>query len=173
MFSHISHFIKQFHLFSLAIYEHGSFYYKIMHSIALAVVLSPVFLFVSRFTDILFKDTLVYDILIILLIVNTISGMVKHFMKRTFSWKDLAVKLMLKTLVCLIGIALFNTMNTIADGSSLAKSLFEISSQSVLFLYIGGDTFTNLHYISGGKFPPASFMNRFKNFENPDSNEPL
>ena len=34
------------------------------------------------------------------------------------------------------------------------------------FIYVGGSAFKNLHVITKGKFPPTSFMNRMKGFNN-------
>ena len=101
----------------------------------------------------------------VLLISDTTSGILKHWMKHTFSGKDMFIKAMLKTFVSFCGLMIFTSFATIFATGSYAETYILLFGKVAVAVYIGESALVNLYTITGKKFPPIAFMERLKNFK--------
>lgn len=107
------------------------------------------------------------------IIVDHLLGSWKHaFIKRDFTWlkniSGLAVKI---GLVVCVGF-LFEGLNVILKNDNIIKDYLTVVTRLIVFLYPAGSAFGNASVISGGVFPPTSWLDKLKKFQkNLDTNE--
>jgi hypothetical protein len=107
------------------------------------------------------------SILVILLISDLFLGAWKHYKAHTFDFTELFKGLGIKVGVSILAMVLFNSLTSIHEMQSLGsiKDMITLTGKVANFVYIGGSAFNNMYYITNGKFPPVSWMERFKRFE--------
>lgn len=158
----------------LEIFEYGNLVVKLLVSLALSVVLTPLLAFIWQFlkdvTDIALPDYSTTIIIFILLFANTALGIWKHLKFKTFDPFDMIWKLIRKTGLCIIGTAVFNVMNLISVNSDFFQDTFTISTQLLIFLYLGLDSIKLIYNLSDEKMPPPVIMQRFKEFSDEKKN---
>jgi len=152
----------------LEIFEHGNLFIKILLSLTLSVIMTPFFAifwqFIKDVTDIALPDYSTTIIIFILLFANTALGIWKHWRFKTFDPFEMIWKLIQKTAICIVGTAVFNVMNLISVNSTFFQDTFTISTQLLIFLYLGLDCIKLIYHLSEGKMPPPLIMERFKEF---------
>lgn len=138
---------------------------KVGNSLILAVGLSPIILFFQQTLEIGMGETLFLQIMLIALVSDLASGIVKHLKLKTFDFTALFIGFLIKVFVSFLGMVLINSFAAI-DTSEFFTDWILIIGMTLNFIYVGGSAFKNLHVITKGKFPPTSFMNRMKGFNN-------
>lgn len=92
-------------------------------------------------------------------------GTIKHISIKDFCIKKNLIGLMTKIgLVVACGI-LFEGLNIIIEKESFVKDYLTIVTRLIVFLYPAGSAFGNSAFISNGKFPPQSWLNKLKSFQ--------
>jgi hypothetical protein len=166
---------QSFYKLLLQVFEHGNLLSKLFTTTVITFLTAPIATFVWQFVkemlDISMPDRVLFQIIVILLLLNTSLGMAKHWKFKTFNAKELLIKLMQKTSICLAAVVLFNVMNHIGSGSDFFNDLFNISSQIAIFSYLGIDSAKLIHHLSDGKMPPPLIMDRFDEFSKKKGNE--
>ena len=100
------------------------------------------------------------------IIIDHTFGTIKHtFYDRDFDFKENIKGLLIKISMVLAGGYLFEGINTIINGDSMLAGYLEIVTQLMVFLYPAGSAFGNMSIITGGQFPPASWITRINDFK--------
>jgi phage-related holin len=146
--------------------EYGTWFDKIQASITLTLLSSPVIWVLSALGTYVFPDRKFIGVLFVLFMADIATGIVKHWMAHTFSFKELYTHLLLKLFVTIVGMALFNTLALVdsGDDAKVIVDYFKLAGKVFNAFYVGGSAFSNLFIITGGKFPPVGFMKRTKKF---------
>lgn len=143
---------------------------KVGHNVVISTlsswVLSFVYFMSGAFNKYVLTDRVFLEILLILFICDLFSGIIKHWKLKTLSFTEMSVKFLIKMVVSLIFMVVFNLWASIplfAKHEDVA-SYFLLIGQLANGIYIGGSVFRNLHVITNGIFPPMSIMERTKDF---------
>jgi len=97
---------------------------------------------------------------------HALGSIVHKFFKKDFTIKANAKGLLTKTgLVVLVGL-LFEGVGAIIVKESFITAYILTVLRLIVFLYPAGSAFRNSSILSGGKFPPKSWIDRITNFEN-------
>jgi len=155
--------LKKYTIVYLAMLNEGNLMVKLMLSTLLAISLSPIILFFEEILHIAFGSKYFLQMITFALFADLLSGIVKHFKNKTFDFKKLFTGFMTKVFVSELSMMLFNILSIINGGDTFTNWIL-FTGMLLSFVYVGGSAFLNLYDISGGKFPPVSFMNRFEKF---------
>jgi hypothetical protein len=107
------------------------------------------------------------------IVIDHILGTIRHL----FIDKDFTIKQNIKGMVIKIGLVvcvglLFEGLNSIVKSDSIIKEYLIMTTRLMVFLYPAGSAFGNSSILSGGKFPPTSWIDKLKKFQkNLDTNE--
>lgn len=155
-----------------AMYQ-GGIAVKIEISALLALALTP-FIWVmdkiaklyGAYEPIFNRDSEFLKILVLFLFFDLVLGMWKHWVQKTFDWTKMYKGLMTKIAISLIGMFLFNAFASIPEliNFSEISVWIALTGKVMNIVYVGGSAFNNMFVLSGGKFPPVAFMQRFEKF---------
>lgn len=151
----------------------GTMLMKLKASAKLGVLLSPLVYILDRLTE-WGIDNQDY----ILLVMGAIAfdhalGSAKH----AFVLKDFTFRKNIEGLITKIGLVvacgfLFEATNIIIKKDSVVTDYLTIVTRLMVFMYPAGSAFWNSSVLSGGKFPPKSWLDKLTLFQsnlNPDS----
>lgn len=155
--------MKKYFLMPLALLNTDSFVIKIGASLAMSISLSPIILFFLETFQLAFSSKLFLQILSICLIADLTTGIAKHFINKTIDLFKMLFGFIKKIGVSLTGMALFNALSAIEAGDTYTEWV-KVVGMVLVYVYVGGSASTNLYVITGGKFPPLSFMKRLDRF---------
>lgn len=147
--------------------EYGNKKSQIISAVMLGIMTSPFAWMVQKFNYYILVDKDFACIVLLSIIIDFLSGILKHWKLHDFDFKELAMGLLIKTFVAYMGMVLFSNLTLIQEVKDiewLADKVKLVGKLSVLF-YLSGSAFNNLYIISGGKYPPMSWMKRMKGFE--------
>jgi hypothetical protein len=107
------------------------------------------------------------------IVIDHILGTIRHL----FIDRDFTIKKNIKGMVIKLGLVLcvgflFEGLNVIVKNDSFIKEYLMITTRLMVFLYPAGSAFGNSSILSGGKFPPKSWIDKLKTYqENLDTKE--
>lgn len=107
------------------------------------------------------------------IMIDHVLGTIRHL----FIDRDFTIKKNIKGMVIKIGLVvsvglLFEGLNVIVKNDSIIKEYIVMTTRLMVFLYPAGSAFGNSSILSGGKFPPTSWIDKLKKFqENLNANE--
>ena len=100
------------------------------------------------------------------IIVDHILGSVKHaYFDFDFTWRQNGIGLLTKIGLLVAGGFLFEGLQVIIKHDNLMTSYLQITTRLIVFLYPAGSAFGNSSVISGGKFPPKSWLDKLNSFQ--------
>lgn len=151
---------------SLKLIHVGTVVVKIKASIKLGVLISPIALIWEKLSKWGLDNSEYITFVLIAIAVDHILGTFKYLSLKQFSLKKNIVGLMTKIgLVVACGL-LFEGLNVILTHETLIKDYLTITTRLIVFLYPAGSAFGNSTFLSGGKFPPQSWLDKLKSFQN-------
>lgn len=104
-------------------------------------------------------------IVLMAILLDWIFGIWKHIDKRTFSFKNNAVGLILKISLTLGAGMLFEGLNSIIkDSADIIVVSLTIITRIIVFLYPAVSAWQNIYVVSGERFPPKAWMERMNKF---------
>lgn len=104
-------------------------------------------------------------IVLMAILLDWIFGIWKHIDKRTFSFKNNAVGLILKISLTLGAGMLFEGLNSIIkDSADIIVVSLTIITRIIVFLYPAVSAWQNIYVVSGERFPPKAWMERINKF---------
>jgi hypothetical protein len=152
-------------LSSLKLINAGSMIIKIKSATKLGFLLSPFAFLLDKIMTWTVDNNEYISFVMIAIAIDHILGTFKHFIIGDFSFKKNLIGLMTKIgLVVACGL-LFEGLNTIVTHESLVKDYLTITTRLIVFLYPAGSAFGNSSFLSGGKFPPQSWLDKLKLFQ--------
>ena len=112
-------------------------------------------------------------IVLMAILLDWIFGILKHLKKRTFSFKENALGLVLKIALTVGAGMLFEGLNSIVkDSADIVVLSLTIVTRVIVFLYPAVSAWQNIYVVSGERFPPKAWMDRINKFnENLNVNE--
>ena len=160
----ITRMIKFFLLQFLNIAD-GDLATKLSSAVKISIVVSP-FLFVWEKLvkwGIPNQDYILIVLMAILL--DWFFGIIKHLQKRTFSFKENALGLVLKISLTVGAGMLFEGLNSIVkDSADIVVLSLSIVTRVIVFLYPAVSAWQNIYVVSGERFPPKAWMERINKF---------
>lgn len=143
----------------------GTLIVKIKATIKLSFLISPFAILWDKVTNWSIDNADYIGFVLIAIAVDHILGTIKHLRIKDFTIKKNLTGLMTKIgLVVACGM-LFEGLNTIVDKETFIKDYLVITTRLVVFLYPAGSAFGNSTFLSGGKFPPQSWLDKLKSFQ--------
>lgn len=135
-------------------------------SILLGILFSPFGYALSLGKKYVLADVDFVEVLLILIITDWASGMVKHWKLKEFSFSKMFTGLTLKVFVSMVAMIATNALLHIKglDAESGLISYFGITLKLANALYVGGSVFNNLYFLTGQKFPPKGWMAKMEGF---------
>jgi phage-related holin len=99
------------------------------------------------------------------LVIDWFVGMYKHWINRTFDAEKMVTKLVKRVIVTVFGIIAFMLFESVEGihGTDVGD-YFLVFGRVTVLLYPIISIFENMHYVTGGKFPPVGFMRRTRKY---------
>lgn len=140
---------------------------KLIVSLNVAVISSPIFMLLHSILKRLIPDFDFIVTVVILLSVDLALGVWRHIDEKTFDHEDMILGLMRKTAICFFSMILFNGMLGIKEFSDHPDILswLTLVGKLTIVVYIFTSAAFSLSYLSGGRIPPIGIMKRMKKFE--------
>lgn len=152
-------------LLSLKLIHVGSFVIKLKASIKLAFLLSPIIFIWDKISKWGMDNSEYISFVLLAIAIDHILGTIKHLKIKDFKIKKNITGLMTKIgLVVACGL-LFEGLNVIINQETLVKDYLTILTRLIVFLYPAGSAFGNSAFLSNGKFPPQSWLDKLKSFQ--------
>lgn len=150
---------------SLKLIHAGTVIVKIKSSMKLGIMISPFAFLIDKLTEWGMGNGEYISFVLIAIAIDHVLGTLKHLSLMQFSIKKNIVGLMTKIgLVVACGM-LFEGLNAIITHETLIKDYLTIVTRLIVFLYPAGSAFGNSTFLSGGKFPPQSWLDKLKSFQ--------
>jgi len=92
-------------------------------------------------------------------------GTWKYLKQRDFVFKKNIAGLFTKMFIVLFGALLFEGMNIIIYEDSIIKEYLTIITRLIVFIYPARSAFRSMSFITKGKFPPKSWIDKMDKFE--------
>ena len=159
-------FFKKYIILPFVVTNKLSLKFKLGHILLTSFLLSPL----AWFSDLLKNHVILSQsfvkVLVILLFVDMVAGMMKHWKLHTFDWGELFKGLVVKVAISFMGMAVFNALASMEEFGAYPslRDYVILVGKLCNFLYVGGSAFNNMYIVTDGKFPPAVWMKRFKKF---------
>lgn len=150
----------------LALMKHGSAATQLTVMVLLTSLMGTLSVIIEVFNTYVFPDPNFKIVFAVLIIWDTIFGIIRHFKEKTFSpkqmFKGFGIKLVagFAVMMCvkaIVGMPEMLILPYIAD----TLTLF---TKSAIIGWVGFSLMGNVYILTGGKFPPALFMERFEKF---------
>lgn len=144
----------------------GNIFHQVAGAVILAIPASIVGWFLSLIELNVLADTRFAESLMLLLIIDLVTGIWKHLKKKDFCWKRMYTGFLQKLVISFLGMTAFNVLGNVRELSELEglRAYLILCGKLVNVFYVGGSAFNNMFIITGGKFPPVGWMERMKNF---------
>lgn len=151
----------------------GTLTLKVKATIKLGLMVSPFALLWDKIMKWGLDNETYIFVVLGAIIVDHVLGTIKHaFIDRDFTWKQNVSGFFVK-LALVVGCGfLFEGLQALIVKESIITDYLEITTRLIVFLYPAGSAFGNSSIISGGKFPPQSWLDKLKKFQtnlNPES----
>lgn len=149
----------------LSVLEYGTLKIKLLYSVVLAGLISPIPFLIDSLKSYFMLDVAFTKLICWLLIFDLGFGIWKHLKLKDFCWKQMMYGLLIKIAVSYLALMIFNGFGTIEGISHLdIKIYILLIGKLANFFYIAGSIFNNMYIITSGKFPPIGWMKRMKKF---------
>jgi len=149
----------------MSILEYGSLKIKLLYSVVLAGLLSPIPYLIESLKYYFVIDVAFTKLIAWLIIFDLIFGIWKHLKIKNFSFKLMMYGLLIKITVSYFAMMVFNGFGTIEGISHLdVKIYILLVGKLTNFFYVAGSIFNNMYIITSGRFPPVGWMKRMKRF---------
>lgn len=144
----------------------GTLLVQFKATIKLGILLSPLIFLVEKLSRWGIDNSDYIIVVLFAIAIDHVLGTTKHL----YFDKDFTIKKNLKGLVIKIGLVvacgfLFEGLQVIVHKESLVTEYLKITLRLIVFLYPAGSAFGNSSIISNGKFPPQSWLDRLKKFQ--------
>ena len=148
-----------------------SFKVKILYSIMITIMLSPVIYIADFVRDFLIPEKYFFQTVIFLCLADVFMGALKSFKLSRFNILLLIIGLATKLGVSYIAIQIFQAFSSPQEfiNSPDARNYFVLTWKLLIMTYPTLSAFNNIFYLSDKKFPPLWWMMRMQNF-NKDGN---
>lgn len=161
MFQLLVNFIS-YHIF---IIHKGVITAKIKSSLILGTTASPIAILIEQITDWYVTNMLTIWIIAGAVLADWVVGILKHLIKKTFSWKENGTGLLIKTSMIVIGGFLSESLPHFLGGNdNLFSNGLIMALRLSVFMYPAASCWANMAVVTNGKFPPVGLMNRIKSF---------
>jgi len=100
-----------------------------------------------------------------LIITDTLLGAMRHLKQRNFSTKAMFLGLLTKAGISLAGMYILKTIPSALTEVEFLTDYFTLFIKIAVLTYLAGSAIGNVYILSGGKFPPEAFMNKWDKFE--------
>lgn len=172
---HAPSFMKYYFLSQLKNIELGSVLGQLRASFNIAFLLSPFGFLLHLFDVFVFTDRAFVAILGVCLFGDLAAGVFKHIKFGTFRLKRMFLGFLEKCFISFLAMVLFNAMGSIKEfqANPTALDAFNLFAKLLNTVYVAGSAFSSIYVITGGKFPPESWMNRIRKFNKSGSVEDL
>jgi hypothetical protein len=138
-----------------------------MQTLYYSFLLSPFFatiaLYVNPISEMFDDEKSFFVMLTTALIIDLIMGVMKHLKLNQFSFRNLVLGLIVKVLVAYCGAVLFFSFAGLEDG--WLAEWFKLVAKFTVLVYPTGSAVSNMYVITGGRFPPVSFMRKLDTFK--------
>lgn len=140
--------------------------YKLGSLMLTSFILAPFVWISDVLTNHVFLSAEFVKILVLALVIDVVTGAMKHLKLKTFDWRELFTGFTVKVAISFMGMAMFNSFASMEDFNSTPafRDYFILIGKLCNFLYVGGSAFNNMFIVTNGKFPPVSWMSRMKKF---------
>lgn len=151
----------------------GTYFAKIKSTIKLGFLISPLVVMTEKAIALIIGSVEKWTIdnsdyigvVLVAIAIDHILGTIKHLKIKDFTVKKNLVGLMTKIgLVVACGF-LFEGLNIIIHKETFVKDYLTIVTRLIVFLYPAGSAFGNSTFLSNGKFPPQSWLDKLKHFQ--------
>jgi hypothetical protein len=117
-----------------------------------------------------FIDWYMYSEGYILAILATIAidwtlGTWKYIKLKEFNVVENIAGVFTKIAVVVLGAALFEALYIVVDKDSIIKDYLVIVTRLIIFIYPARSAFVSMSVVTGGGFPPKSWIDKIKSFE--------
>lgn len=154
-------------LLPLAYLEKGNFFVQLYTSLGITLVVSPFLASFDKIKSFLITDAKFFSVVMVLVLMDLLSGVYKHIKSGTFSYKKMYTGFLEKVFVSTIGMITFGFFGSVYELSHYVdiKTTIVLSGKFCNLVYVGGSVFSNLFIISGGEFPPAGWTKNIDAFK--------
>jgi len=137
---------------------------KIIASFTLGASLSPFAILLERITHWYVENQTYIYWVCVAIIFDYIFGVWKHLKKKTFSWKQNGIGLLVKVGMAVGAGTLYEALPYfLGEKNIVSDSLLTIMRLSV-FMYPAGSCWMNMYVVTNETFPPIGWIDRIKNF---------
>ena len=136
---------------------------QLWHSLIVSPILATAALLINPIRVLFESESDFFAILTLALMIDLLIGMLKHLKINNFSFRDLALGLIIKVVVAYGGLLLFMSFASLEDGPIVEWFIFV--SKFTILLYPAGSAFSNMFILTDGRFPPLKFMKKLKSFD--------
>lgn len=138
---------------------------KFCSILSASIMLSPISFIGEKLYDWRIENEAYMGFVIGAIIVDHILGSMYHaFWKRDFSLKKNLLGFLVKVIILISMMYLFEGLNTLMAEQSILKDYTKMILRMMVFLYPAGSAFGNTYEMTGKKFPPVGFMDKLKQF---------
>lgn len=158
--------IKEFIINNLVLIYKGTFLAKLNATVKLSVV-PALGVSVFEYVTGLYISNLsfLYGVLMVILIDHALGSYLHYFIERDFTFEKNLVGLVKKLMVCISGYSTLIIMHDALNEIEFLDLYFMVLVKLMVLLYPIGSALGSFSKITGGKFPPAGFLKKIKNFE--------